>query len=80
MNEHDKQTPVTEVPGVETKEQASASAGDSRRRLLKGVALAVPAVLTLRSGRLMAQVSATCQDKLGGAPITDSCAQSLGNT
>lgn len=70
MSEHDKQTSGTEAPVTDVT--------DTRRRLLKGAALAVPAVLTLRSGRLMAQVSATCQEKLGGAPITESCAQSLG--
>ncbi|HOW75168.1 MAG TPA: hypothetical protein P5102_17135 [Candidatus Competibacteraceae bacterium] len=58
MNEHDKQ-----VSGVEARANPAPLTG--RRRFVKGAMLAMPAIITLRTGSALAQAqnSLTCIEK-----------------
>ena len=67
MTEHDEQQTTSDLSQSGRSDQRSILASPLRRRLVKGTTLALPAIMTLRSGSALAATSLTCAVREGAA-------------
>ena len=67
MTEHDKQQTTSGLSPSDRADQRGILASSLRRRLVKGTALALPAIITLSGAEAQAAVSLTCKVRTGQA-------------